>query len=332
MKVFILGMLSLVFLAGCQVSEEVVEDGAVTQEVELGAYAFGPLLDVEMNELIRFEFIGEEIRIPYHVEGQARGIVSEFGWFALVDGLPQSTRLETLDGSVLSEESFMHIFQLEFMERKEFYVVFTPEVENKEGSVGFIAGGILSPTFLPKSTDNPSFGGMHHLTATIPAEIKMLTSTSSSLVAYRQDNLVEINEDILSQLEERLISEVAILEVLNYFPFLAILPIEDDLQINRQVVLESSNNSVDVRLIVLGGQEVLNRITFFVNHQPVTINGVADYVEIFLNSGRMGIIDINLDVEILNELNSLYAIMMTAGEDYLIQDIFKSSSVLLIQN
>ena len=101
------------------------------------------------------------------------------------------------------------------------------------------------------------------------------------------------------------------------------------MQFNYEGVIIANNYNATVSLFVYGGHEVTNRITFFVNHKPVKVNGV-DFLEVQMKYGQMLLIDIELSLDNLNEFNSLCAIMMTTGSDYTTQEMFKTRSILLV--
>jgi len=322
----IVGILLSILMLGCQ-SEAGQED--LILEEEIGAFSFGPLLDVELDELIQFEYNGEEIRIPYHVEGWGEDIVSELGLFFFVDGLPQAMRLETLEGELLRENAYMHNFALAFQERAEFYVVFTPISGEIDERVGLIAGAILMPEFMPDSIDNPIFGIFHSLTATIPAEILISSETAGNFIEYSDAYLELVPLELLTNEEVGSYVDEAFESQLTHLPNIGLLPSEGELQLDYEGVIFADDGQVTIRLFVYGGQEVTNRITLFINHQPVQVNGV-DFIEVEMEVGQMAVIDLILDVDELSHFSSLYAIMMTTGEDYHVQDIFKTRTLLLV--
>ena len=67
----------------------------------------------------------------------------------------------------------------------------------------------------------------------------------------------------------------------------------------------------------------------FINNKPVKIDK-KDYVEIKTEKGKMITVSADLDVSGYDQINSIYAIVMTSGKDYKVQDIYKTDSVLLI--
>ena len=66
------------------------------------------------------------------------------------------------------------------------------------------------------------------------------------------------------------------------------------------------------------------------NHEPVQINGGADFIEVQMEYGQMALIDVSLSLNDLDHFNSIYAMMMATGEDYHGQDIFKTWTLLLV--
>lgn len=323
---YFMTLLPFLLLTGCSTIDE--PDDEVLFE-ELGAYAFGPLLDVEIDELIQFEYVGEEIRIPYRVEGHAQGITSEFGWFLLVDALPQLTRLETFEGEILSEEAYMHHFALDFSQWQDFYVILQPSHGEAGTRVGMIAGALLRPDFMPENLENPSFDIFHALTATIPAEILIERNTVNSARGYTHTELESIPEEVIVLEEASLQEGESFEEILVQFPRIGLFPKESELDVHFSGIIPASGGQVDLRMFVYGGHAVTSRITLFVNHQPVQVNG-ADFVEIEMEVGQIAVVDLTLYVDELFHFNSLYAIMMTTGEDYLIQDIAKTRTLLLV--
>jgi len=293
-------------------------------EIELASYSFGPLLDVT-----DIEYNNQEIRIPYYVEGYGKGIVSEFSWFAFVDGLPQLTRLETLEGNILSEESYMHHFALEFEERKEFYVVFTPVSGLIGEQVGFITGALLKPNINPESVEDSNFSIFHPLSVTLPLEIKINQEIPMNFEVFRDIHFEEISPDILDQAQNFFLVEGCINEFIETWPFYGIFPAEKEFSLPHDGKVTADEGNVQVNLILFGGQEVTKRITFFVNDQPISVSG-QDFIEIEMKNGMMAVTELNLELEQLQSFNTLYAIIMTTGSDFRTQDIFKTQTLLLV--
>ena len=157
------------------------------------------------------------------------------------------------------------------------------------------------------------------MSATIPSEIKINSETN-----------VEASGRLISELQETP-SQILHME----FPRIGFFPygVEIDLvHLDFEDLIRFEKNFVRIQLLVQGGLNVINRITVFINHQPVQVNG-ADFIEFSLEDDNMLILDleIEVDLESINQFNSLYAIMMTTENDYRYQDIIKSRSLLLVR-
>ena len=198
LPIFILIALALV---GCQQSTPQTAQENNFMEEELGAYAFGPIIESgDYDVTPQFEYHGEDVRIPYFVQGWGDGIISEFGWFLFIDGVLQSTRLETKDGEVFREEAYMHEFGLAFEEMHEFYVVFTPVTGRLGQQVGLIGATILRPSFMPESIERPYFQIFHNLSATLPAELSINSSILNNFSVYSSINLTDIPIEVFDEL------------------------------------------------------------------------------------------------------------------------------------
>jgi len=328
MKKNVLVLITILFfiLSGC--SQETMEQYS-TQE--LGGFSFGTLgADVD-EKTGRFYYYGEEIRIHYHIEGRGHGVLSEMAWFAFVDGIPQPTRLEKETGEIFRETSYMHNFSLNFGERFEFYVVFIPVSGVQGEQTSFIAGGLLQPNFLPTSVEQPFFGFYHHLFAPLPNEIQINSEIYNTHAIYIHTNFFEIPQSLIDAEQLFLSSDEDVISLREFIPRIDFIPYGENLQINYEDVIIARNGNARFQLLVYGGQEVRNRITFFVNHQPVQVNN-ADFIEIQMINGQVALINVELELDNLaDDLNALYAIMMAAGTDYLIQDnMFKTPTILLV--
>ena len=330
LKLFLFNVLLLMlFLIGCS-REDAVYTGERFEE-RLGAYTFGALLDLDDYEIMQFEFNGEKIEIPYHVEGLADNVISEFGWFLFVDGLPQPTQLESFDGEIVSEKSYMHHFSLGYREREEFYVVFSPVSGEMGGRVGLIAGSIFKPSFLPEDVNEPAFSPFHSLITTLPSEVMINNEVNGDFIAYRVSHLQPIDEKILVEEQRRAENEgIGFNDFLSFRSRIGLFPKERGIELNYEDILKAENGFINLTLLVYGGQEISSRITFFLNHEPVQINNGADFIEVSMEHGQMALIDVTLEIEDDMELGSLYALMMATRDEYENQDIFKTTTLLVV--
>jgi len=328
LKIYLLPFILVVLVAlnGCVVDEiEYVEYEFI--EEEIGAYSFGPISDYfSYHDIFKFEYSGEEVRIRYHVQGWARGIVSEFGWILFVDGLPQPTRLETLEGKLFKEENYLHEFGLGFEEKIEFYVIFTPVSGVIGQNVGVIGATILRPSFMPEGIERPYFEIFHSLSATLPAELLINEYVANDFEVYRNIDFAPISEEVFLELAELtgINERLELLKILEDHPFFTLIGNRD-----HSSIIYAENGNVKFELQIVGGQEMSSRITVFVNHKPILVNGV-DFIEIKMMPGEMATIQIEVNFDETYELNSIYAIMVTTGDDFHMQDILKTRTLLLV--
>lgn len=320
---------SITLIAGCYHDEDDESFDELIEE-ELGAYSFGPLIDYGELMYIQFEYDGEPIRIPYYVEGWAEGIVSELGWLMFIDGIPQPTHLETLEGDIFRESAYMHHFDLAYREREEFYVVFTPISGEIGESIGLIAGAMLKPNFMPLNIADPIFFPFHNIITTFPYEVEINSQTKGSFVADIDVELKSIPQNILADEQHRMEGGVDFEQWLAAWSRIGMIPTGTEIQLNYEGVIRAEDGEINLSLFVYGGEEIRSRITFFVNHQPVQINGGADFIEVQIQDGQMALIDVELSLADLEDFNAIYAMMMATGADYHAQDIFKVRTLLLV--
>lgn len=320
-----------IILTSCQNRNETEELLGYVQEEELGAYSFGnPNFDFEENELI---YTGELLRIPYHVEGLSQNIVAEFGWFLFVDGLPQPTKLMTSTGDIFREMAYMHEFSLSYQERYEFYVMFYPHSGRIGETMMSVGTAMFAPSFIPRDVYYPFFGFFHNLSSTMPGEISINYNIEHKLIGKIIDNLQPISQEIL-EAEEKWLAEWIGPDVdleldLQSFPRMNISPRDSDFQLMYEGAIFVEEGHVNFTFLTYGGEEARNRITFFVNHQPVQVNGF-DYLEVQMENGQMLKLEISLELENLDTFNTIYALRSVAGMDYESYDVFKTPTLLLI--
>jgi len=319
----LLKFLMLTVLIGCS-TEEI--EGV---EQELGLFSFGMTIDTEWGDVLQFIYYGDYIRLPYHVEGWAQTVDSEFGWFLYVDGLPQSTRLENADGEVFREESWMHHFSLSYRERYEFYVVFKP-VSGVIGEIITVVGAaMLQPYFMPESIDDPSFWSFHALGQTGSMHVKVENEVSNELQAMVSLDLEPLSEVVLTA-ERKWLGEEANLELdFQNAPRIAILPDGAEFELHYYGVIMAEDSYARFTFFAYGGEEVMNRIVFFVNHEPVQVSGY-DFIEIQMEAGNMLKVDVRLQLDDLETFNALYAMMTTPELTGPIQTLFKTQTLLLV--
>lgn len=309
--------------------EELGEMFATSQpsKKSLGQYGFGVqdvmLEKVNSRNMIQVEYNGEEIHIPYYVQGMGKGDVADFALMLWVNGVPHSFWIEYADGKS-EKESFMQPFQLEGLERREFDVVFKPHSGKKGDRISFVFGTVLKPDYMVESVEHPNFGNYLHLSANTPFELKLNADVEELYIGTNPFKEQDITQEIIDKKKNILHSSS-----LDSLDQNVILNIYDSETKDPQIVY-IKDNCAKVDFELLGGADVSHRITFYVNHKLVKVNG-ADYLTVKTRKGKMYCAEVELELEEHQKLNSLYAVSMTDGEDYYVQDIRQSRIRLLAE-
>jgi len=181
---------------------------------------------------------------------------------------------------------------------------------------------ILSPSFLPKSKENPSYGVYHAASATIPLHINFQADTASeiSLVSSNDFRIVSIPKEIIDNL-----IYFGGLDSLDDYARLELAPNNE----NSRIV-QSDGKTASVKVQLYGGPEANFHITLFVNHRPVQISGL-DNLSVKTEKNKMVEATLTFDASSLDERNTVYVIASPTGGDYSIVDILKSNSILLLK-
>jgi len=303
---------------------------------ELGAFSQWIFLETEEEKVFtRFYFEGGEIRIPYALEGVAEGINSEFGLIFMIDGIAMRTHLEFSNSVIFREASYLHDFSLADGQRYAFDVVFPPLSYAIEGTVAISVIAIFSPDSIPSDIDDPRFYSSNTIVSTM--FIEMVTKQGVRHIignekqGYQFTGYEEIASVIHTFHRPWLIGNESIEELLVEAPRLMLFPQDIGLQVGFEdiIFVEDEDQQLSLSLLVYGGVEARSRITFFINHDPVRVNGF-DFIELELPEGKMAVIDIEFDPFDFEAFNSLYGIMVPIEQNYWKQGIFGSRPLLIV--
>ena len=289
-------------------------DEAVKKESS-GQFSFGYL---DVNKEV-YEYDGKDVEIPFYFEnmGSENEGTATIGLLVFVDGnvqnykIKENGKMETMQKIVLKPK-----------ERKEFKIIFKPVSGKRGEKVGVIPATIWNPESIPEEK-NPTWGNRQQFSAGIPLEIDMKCDGTNHLRATNKNVRVsDIPEEILDDNKNVHVSD-------EY----------DALDASVNFIMEPSNKDIDIlygkdgkvpiTLKLYGGKNVNDKITVFINNNPVKIDK-KDYIKVKTEKGKMVTITANLDLSQYDRINSIYAIVMTSGNDYRIQDIYKTESLLLI--
>ena len=284
-------------------------------EKSSGQIAFG-YLDAD-KEI--YEYNGNDVKIPFYLEnqGEKNEENANIGVMLFVDGNVQDYHIEENE-----EAKVMEKIVLKPKERKEFELIFKPVSGKKGEKVGVIPVTIWNPDSLPEEK-NPIWGNNQQLGANIPLEIYMKKDGINKLQSTSKNvEVTDIPEDILEEYKETYVNDV-------YDSLDASVNFIMESGVKDKQLLYAKRGKVPVKLKIYGGKNVNEKITVFVNNNPVKIDG-KDYIKVNTQKGKMITIKTNLDLKGYDRLNSIYAIVMTSGKDYKKQDVYKTDSLLLI--
>lgn len=280
-----------------------------------GQIAFGYLdTDIEV-----YEYDGEDVKIPFYIENQGgeNEEIANVGLLLFVDGNVQEYQI-----GEKSEAKIMQKIVLKPKERKEIQLIFKPVSGKKGEKVGVIPATIWNPDSFPDEK-NPIWGNNQQLGANIPLEIDMKEDGTNELQPTNANvDVKDIPEEILEEYKKTYVDDV-------YDSLDASANFIMESSMKDKAILSAIDGKVAVKLKLYGGKDVKEKITIFVNNKPIKIDG-KDYVEVNTKKGKMLTITANLDLSEYERLNSIYAIVMTSGNDYKKQDIYKTDSLLLI--
>ena len=309
---------AIMILVGCQ-------NGTEEQIEDLGSYFFG---DLNLSETPQLTYEGDWLRIPYLIEGFSEEIQAEFGWFFFVDGLPQATKLETLDGEIFRVESYMHKFSLSYHERHEFYVLFRPISGQIGETIIAVDSALFRPSYMPADLDYPFFGMFHSVMSALPREININHEIQKTYYGNIIMELQPIPQHIIED-EIRWLGEETDIDLsLRQFRRTSIIPADIELQAHYEGIIKAEDGYAHFTFLTYGGEESRRRVTFFVNHEPIQVDGF-DYIEVDMEHGQMLMLEISLKLENIDRYNIIYALMATSGEAY-DHDIFKSPTLIII--
>lgn len=283
-----------------------------------GSIGFGYLNPPENG----YVYDGTDVRIPYYIEndGSKNEPDAKVGLMFFVDGEVQQYSIATSEGNKESDLNSFHFFSLAPGERQEFEAIFKPVSGMAGDEVGVIPAIIWNPEYMPESGKIANFGNCYSLNSNIPLYIQMQENgTGEQKASSLQYNIMDIPEDILLSLEGQYSNDVY-----DYLDSSVGFEIETD---NKRI-LYSDNGKVEVTINLYGGKEVADKITLFVGNQPIKIED-GDYVQVNTQKGKMCQIKATIDVSELKNNSVLYAIVMTNGNDYLVQDIYITDPVLI---
>lgn len=278
-------------------------------------------LGFQSADKYEYTYSGTEMEVPLYVGMEDNSEDVEVAAILFLNGEVQPYSYE-LNGE-LSAKQMVHFFTLGPDEMINFTAHVTPISGEKGNVVGMQFATVFRSDYLPESEGNTSFGNCGKISATVSIPVNMkVDGVNKSKADLIKTEVTDIPEEIMSWIEGFVVNDTD-----NPLDYMSAMTIETDEQSN---CLYSKDGKLHLTLQMYGGKEIIHKITFFINNQPVKV-GDYDYVETRTTTDKMTVFEVDIDVSECEEISSLYAVAITAGEDYQIQDdTIQTENYLLI--
>jgi hypothetical protein len=324
--------LALLQFSGCDnvdVRErDIPESLNALQESTIGDLPSRGVDDVNMGhisnteDMIVFEYGGDEMSMPYYIEGGNENTDTEIALLVFVDGVLQPFRIEHGDGtsSGIADMQYIPVTGV----RKEFNIVFLPDGAKEGDKLGVYVCSILKPSFIPQTREAPSFGYYHYLAQVAPQQIVFHNDTADGEKrGTEEDSYKEIPESILEKLAA---VGIAPDELDEYGTRVDLFAEKDD-----EVYITCGGNVLRMKLRMYGGENITRNVFVFINNKPMKIDGY-DYIQSTVKKNKMNDLDISIELKDLADMNVIYAISVPTGTGYLNGgDVIKTTSKLLVK-
>jgi hypothetical protein len=300
-------------------------DNQADEAESLGGYGMGPIGFDPLEEVI-LTYDGDPILLSYYFE--ETGSDTEVGMMFFLDGVAQPYQIiETSrpeETSATNQEVYLSKFQLNSTLRIEYTVAITPVTGSVGDEISLYPVVLFEPSFLPE-TEEGHFGIYHNANFYLPVTLRMDTDAPQQTGDY----LVDVD---LAPIPEKNIGNASLISSRHDNKPLFTLYAGDSLSYGEPR-LTTENVMITLHLSGFGGIEATYRVTVFVNHQPVPIDGHENFL-IETHDDQVSTYSFPLDIQAYDRMNGLYAIIVPVGDGDMNQGYYyqKTSSILLIND
>ncbi|RDU24896.1 hypothetical protein [Anaerosacchariphilus polymeriproducens] len=300
-------------------SEQTEETSSKTEkqdEISFGYIANG---SGEMNV---YNYDGDTIEVPFSFTALNK-TGHDIGFLVFIDGKLQRYTVKYSDGTI-SDETMMQKFYCDGKGKQQFSFEILPNTGKKGDKLGIYVCAIVYPSFKPKNAEQPSYQYYGSLSQVVPQQVTFNADVPKEEIKYieTKDGL-KLTEDITKYIEY--FSAKSVQEALENNTYVNLY--QKSLDENK---IYSEDGKVTLHLQLYGGVDGIYNTTIFVNNQPITIDG-ADFIKTEMKANKMAECEITLDLDNLDELNTIYAVSVPADNAYLdYAPVTKTNSVLMI--
>ncbi len=270
-----------------------------------------------------FPYDGGEFRLDYRFS--VSGDLESIGFLLFLDGKPQPYRTDNRP----SDYAFCHTFDA--AEDQDAVFLFEPVAGHGGDTLNLTIVSITNPDFQPDMESTSSYGWYHNA---LPASVEMHFNVDSPSSTTTALNPVEAlsscsvhGEKVTSRYLENDLAQAGWLDIT--------MDALDDgvyytLTLNGDTVFDNLPiaEPVAVRFTLCGTPGARYHISFFLDHQPMAMNGeTSSAVE--LSKGGVAVVEGVIDPSLLGKLSTFYCVAVPA--DNAGTPFFKTNSILLFQ-
>ncbi|MBB3171616.1 hypothetical protein [Parvibacter caecicola] len=270
-----------------------------------------------------FPYDGGEFRLDYHFS--VTGDLDSVGFLLFLDGKPQPYRT---DGQS-SDYAYCHTFDA--AEDQEVSFLFEP-VSGKAGdTLNLTIVSITNPDFQPDMESTSSYGWYHNA---LPVSMEMSFSADPPSAAAAAPGPAEAlsscsvrEEKATAQYVEEDLAQAG-------WPDITMDTLDDGvyytLTLGGDTVFDNLtvDEPVPVRFTLCGTPGARYDISFFLNHQPVAMNGETSSA-VTLSKGGVAVVEGVIDPSLLGKLSTFYCVAVPAENTN--TPFYKTNSILLFQ-
>ncbi len=299
------------------------EEGQKTETA--GSLAHGIVLDENAGDTIMLQYNGGQMEVPYFAN--ASGIATSCGFHIYIDGIPQPYKVKGVDEAY----QYMQILEFEDSQDQYFTFTFTPVTGNKGENLSICIVSIIDPTFEPDMVETFGYGHSHKsIEAIYPMEFLNDTDANEAKKEIEEADTNNMGQN-LSITETKLTQD----ELSRYTESELNISLDKDVVMNLSIddedmwITETYNyegkDTLHIKYKIMGHPGVEYKTSFYLNHQPITMNQENSFDSI-LKNGEVEVIEFDLDVS-SGEFASFYVISVPCNKDDYPDDAILSNTM-----
>lgn len=280
----------------------------------------------DFGNVLPYEYNGGEFSFEYYF--QTEGKLDNVGFLLFLDGEPQPYKINTVD----AKYEYCHYFEADDGKEEKFTFSFLPHTGNSGDTLNLTIVSITNPEFKPDMKSTSSYGWYHkHLERVLKLHFNQDATMDNS--GYPDVDSIFTN---VSVEEEKVTSSYLENEIgkdgwgdisidsLNTGVYSTLLYDGELVYDNVDV---SGKDILTVRYTLCGMHGLEYKITFFLDHQPISYENTISY-DVVLHKGNVWVVEATIDTSRLENFNTFYVMAVATGDSCDV-GINKRDSILL---